>query len=57
MIRKKKKKSFPKETNKSIPKETTLPKDRFSWLKITDVGGEEKMICKVFSGQEVQAYA
>ena len=57
MIRKKKKKSFPKETNKSIPKETTLPEDRFSWLKITDVGGEEKMICKVFSGQEVQAYA
>ena len=41
-------------SNKSIPKETTLKKwkDRFSWLKIIDLAGEKKMICKVCSGQE-----
>ena len=41
-------------SNKSIPKETTLRKckDQFSWLKIIDVGGEKKMICKVFTSQE-----
>ena len=41
-------------SNKSIPKETTLSKckDRFSLLKITDVGGEKKMICKVLTSQE-----
>ena len=41
-------------SNKSIPKETILRKwkDRFSWLKIIDVGGEKKMICKVYTGQE-----
>ena len=41
-------------SNKSIPKETALRKckDRFSWLKIIDVGGEKKMICKVFTSQE-----
>ena len=41
-------------SNKSIPKETTLRKwkDRFSWLKVIDIGGEKKMICKVCAGQE-----
>ena len=41
-------------SNKSIPKETALRKckDWFSWLKIIDVGGEKKMICKVFTSQE-----
>ena len=41
-------------SNRSIPKEATLRKwrDRFSWLKIIDIGGEIKMICKVCSGQE-----
>ena len=41
-------------SNKSIPKETALRKckDQFSWLKIIDVGGENKMICKVFTSQE-----
>ena len=41
-------------SNKSIPKETALRKckDQFSWLKIIDVGGEKKMICKVFTSQE-----
>ena len=40
--------------NKSIRNETTLRKwkDWFSWLKIIDVGGEKKMICKVCTGQE-----
>ena len=27
-------------------------KDRFSWLKIIDVGGKKKMICKVCISQE-----
>ena len=41
-------------SSKSIPKETTLGKckDQFSLLKITDVSGEKKMICKVFTSQE-----
>ena len=41
-------------SNKSIPKETTLSKckDRFNLLKIIDVGGEKKMICKVLTSQE-----
>ena len=41
-------------SNKSIPKETFLRKckDQFSWLKIIDVGGENKMIYKVFTSQE-----
>ena len=41
-------------SNKSIPKETTLGKwkGRFSRLKIIEVGGEKKMICKVCAGRE-----
>ena len=41
-------------SNKSIPKETTLRKwkDRFSWLKIIDVGGEKKIIHKVCTSHE-----
>ena len=43
-----------KNVKRSIPKEATLRKwkHRFSWLKIIDVVGEKKMICKVYTSPE-----